>query len=57
MNGYQATMYESDRAYAHGVGSENPERCWILSDRDVWYRNPYYQGPSRPHPEEEEEPE
>jgi hypothetical protein len=25
--------------------------CWILSDRDVWYRNPYYKGPAQPHPE------
>ena len=27
---------------------------WILSDRDVWYSNPQYHGPSAPHPEDRE---
>lgn len=48
-----ATEGEADAEYAHNVGHDNPDRCWILSDRDVWYRNPFYRGPARPHPEED----
>lgn len=36
---------EADRAYAHIVGAGQPNRAWILSDRDVWYANPAYRGP------------
>ena len=32
-------------------------RAWILSDRDVWYRNPYYTGPPQRHPEDYDYPE
>lgn len=46
------TMGERDRFEAQALGAENTERCWILSDRDVWYRNPSYRGPAMPHPEE-----
>lgn len=28
-------------------------RPWLLSDRDVWYKNPYYNGPEVPHPEDD----
>lgn len=28
------------------------QRAWILSDRDCWYRNPFYVGPPVPHPED-----
>lgn len=47
-----ATIGEADRHYATAIGSENPERAWILSDRDVWYANPYYHGPAVSHPED-----
>lgn len=30
------------------------DRAWILSDYDVWVRNPRYAGPAVPHPEEAE---
>ena len=46
-----ATLAEAD---AHSVlweGAEHPEKAWLLSDRDVWYANPYYRGPSVRHPE------
>lgn len=46
-----ATEGEADREYAYNVGREYPERAWILSDRDVWYANPFYHGPAVPHPE------
>lgn len=46
-------FYEAlaDLEYAHNVGMDNTDRPWILSDRDVWYRNPFYNGPAVPHPE------
>lgn len=49
-----ATEAEADREYADNVGADRPECAWVLSDRDVWYRNPYYQGPAVRHPEEED---
>lgn len=48
-----STLQEADAEYARNVGSDNPERCWILSDRDCWYRNPSYAGPDQPHPEDD----
>lgn len=48
-----ATEAEADREYAHAVGEMDRTRPWILSDRDVWYANPYYNGPAVPHPEDE----
>ena len=47
------SLVDFDKAEAREIGEQNQDRCWILSDRDVWYRNPYYTGPVRPHPEEE----
>ena len=43
----------ADAEYAHNVGMDNAARPWILSDRDVWYRNPFYTGPAVPHPEDD----
>lgn len=48
-----ATVAEADREYAHEVGRTNADREWILSDRDVWYRNPFYTGPRGRHPEDD----
>ena len=42
---------EADRHYAMELGRESPEMAWVLSDRDVWYPNPFYTGPRQPHPE------
>lgn len=44
---------EWDNAAAIELGAANPERAWILTDRDVWHKNPYYTGPAVPHPEED----
>lgn len=49
-----ATIAEADREWARNVGIENPERAWILSDRDCWYPNPAYSGPPVPHPESDD---
>ena len=51
---YLATEAEADQEYARNTGRENADRCWILSDRDCWYRNPFYTGPVTPHPESDE---
>ncbi len=47
----RSTESEWDRADARQRGEENPEAAWVLSDRDVWHRNPFYRGPAVPHPE------
>ena len=49
-----ATMAEADREFAHNVGREQPGVAWILSDRDVFYKNPFYQGPPVPHPNDDD---
>ena len=43
----------ADQEYAHNAGMDHPERAWILSNRDVWYRNPFYRGPAVPHPDDD----
>ena len=50
---HYATDAEWDRASALELGAANPDRAWILTDRDAWHRNPFYTGPERPHPEED----
>ncbi len=46
-----ATPGDWDREEARELGQLHPEQCWILTDRDVWHRNPNYTGPDQPHPE------
>jgi hypothetical protein len=46
-----ATDAQADREFARNVGRDNPGEAWVLSDRDAWYRNPFYEGPAQPHPE------
>ena len=48
-----ATMAQADLEYATNVGAQRQDVEWIRSDRDVWYRNPYYTGPCGRHPEDE----
>lgn len=56
---HNAFVYASDadfdREGAREVGAANPDHAWILSDRDVWYKNPFYQGPPVRHPEDDYE--
>lgn len=47
-----STDAEVDREDARLIGERRPEQDWILSDRDVWYPNPYFKGVRGPHPEE-----
>jgi len=46
-----ATDSEWDRAEAFEVGAANPDKAWIVTDRDVWHVNPFYTGPPVSHPE------
>lgn len=48
---HMATGLEALREYAHNAGGDNPETPWLLTDWDVWVKNPYYTGPEVPHPE------
>ncbi len=52
---HHSSIAEWDAFEAKLEGEKHPDRCWILSDRDVWYRNPYYTGPEQPHPDYDEE--
>jgi hypothetical protein len=47
-----STDSEWDRAEAYQLGELYPERAWVNTDRDVWYKNPLYKGPPVPHPED-----
>jgi len=51
---HYSTDAEWDREGAREIGRDHPERAWIASDRDVWYANPFYQGPPVRHPEEDD---
>jgi hypothetical protein len=48
-----ATIAEADREWARNVGAQRPDQAWILSDRDAWYPNPYYTGPTVRHPDDD----
>lgn len=48
-----ATEAQADREYATNVGARHHDREWILSDRDVWYRNPFYKVAPGRHPEDD----
>lgn len=43
----------ADREEARELGRLNPDRQWVLTDRDAWHRNPFYSGPEQPHPEDD----
>lgn len=45
-------MQEAIRQWAWVVGQDYPDRAWLLSDYDSWERNPHYNGPKVPHPED-----
>ncbi len=53
---HHSTDAEWDRAEALELGANNPDQEWVLTDRDAWHKNPYYQGEPGPHPEDEHYP-
>lgn len=52
MHSRPVTGSEALREFGNNCGYDNPDTEWLLSDWDVWVRNPYYSGPRGPHPEE-----
>ena len=46
---------EIDQYNATWDGYKWKDKAWLLSSRDVWYPNPYYEGKPVPHPESYEE--
>ena len=48
-----ATGSESLAEFAHNAGMDHPDQCWLLDSRDVWVRNPFFNGPDEPHPEDD----
>jgi hypothetical protein len=47
-----ATPMDAMREYAENVGRDNPDAAWIITPYDVWMENPFYDGPSVPHPDD-----
>lgn len=50
---HTATGSESLAEFAHNAGMDNSNRAWLLDNRDVWVRNPFYSGPTVSHPEDD----
>lgn len=48
-----ASYDDAMREYADNVGRECADREWILTNYDVWMKNPYYIGPPGRHPEDD----
>ena len=46
---------QDERYFIMELGSHNKDSQWLVSHRDVCYKNPYYNGPDQDHPEEIEE--
>ena len=51
--GELATPADAMREFAYAVGPECADRAWLLTDYDVWVRNPAYTGPDVRHPEDD----
>lgn len=52
-----ATYDDAMREFARNTGDlpQNVNRQWLLTDYDVWVRNPHYAGPDQQHPEDNSE--
>lgn len=50
-----ATYSEAMAEFAANIGGDAgyADRQWILTDYDVWVRNPHYNGPEQRHPEDD----
>ena len=48
-----SSLSEWDRFDAElGAFNNGDTRPWLLTDRDCWIANPFYEGPPVPHPED-----
>lgn len=50
-------MTEDPREWAWYVGTDTPDRPWLIHPGDAWVANPHYRGPAVRHPDDDEEPE
>jgi hypothetical protein len=50
---HYSTDSEWDAAAAREIGEQDTTHEWVLTDRDVWHKNPYYTGEPGPHPEDQ----
>lgn len=50
-DGMASSASEWNQADARQLGETNPDRAWVLTDRDTWVANPHYVGAPVPHPE------
>lgn len=48
-----ATPGEALQEFGFNAGMDNTDKPWLLSDWDVWVKNPFYSGPPAPHPEDD----
>lgn len=48
-----ATWAEAIDQWASVVGRDELDQAWLLHDRDVWVKNPYYRGAPVGHPWDE----
>jgi hypothetical protein len=48
-----ASYDEAMAEYARNMGDQCPEREYILTDYDVWVKNPHYRGKPGRHPEDD----
>lgn len=49
---FPSTETELDNDEAYELGRLRPDQAWVLTDRDVWHKNPFYKGRPVPHPED-----
>ena len=52
--GLTTTRQEAHKEMIQIYGGEKPDHEWILTDYDVWVKNPYFTGvPTNEHPEDD----
>lgn len=50
-------MVNEDLGYwAYLVGTDYPDRAWLIHPGDVWVKNPHYRGEPVSYPEDQPEP-
>jgi hypothetical protein len=52
-NFHHSSDTDWDNAEARELSGLNPDQEWVLTDRDVWHKNPFYTGEPGPHPEDD----
>jgi hypothetical protein len=54
-NRMSAGEYDRAECLDNARWADNWRDEWVLSDRDVWYKNPVYQGPAGLHPDQDDD--